>query len=152
MNQVIVGVFASYRDGHEALRALQLAGLRRDDAQLYRAGQPGAPQIDEECLPTTDAHREDEAEYAAHGEHQGVVGGRNRFTAASARLPEPLPGNDDTAPVEYRGRTLLVIRLSDEIKPGAVGEMLHEHGAIAVKDASGHWRFSPYRGGSRTPR
>ena len=38
MNQVIVGVFASYRDGHEALRALQLAGLKRDDAHLYRAG------------------------------------------------------------------------------------------------------------------
>jgi hypothetical protein len=119
---------------------------------LYRAGQPGAPQIDEECLPTTDAHREDEAEYAAHGEHQGVVGARNRFSTASARLPEPLPASEDAPPAEYRGRTLLVIRLSDEIKPGAVGEMLHEYGAIAVKDGAGHWRFSPYRSGSRTPR
>lgn len=149
MNQVIVGVFASYRDGHEALRALQLAGLKRDDAQLYRAGQTGAPQIDDECLPTAGVHREDEAEYAAHGEHQGVIGARNRFSAQSAKLPESSPVRDDAHSAEYRERTLLVIRLSDDIKPGAVGEMLHEYGAIAVKDGAGHWRFSPFRGAHR---
>ena len=143
MNQVIVGVFASYRDGHDALRALQLAGLRRDDAHLYRAGR-GDKNIDALLPPT---HDEDDAEYVAHGEHQGVIGARNRFVPH-----EPLPrhppaphGPDDTAPQ----RTLLVIRMTDDIKPGAIGEVLHEHGAIAVKDASGRWRFSPFRNAGR---
>ncbi|SAK61921.1 hypothetical protein AWB76_03143 [Caballeronia temeraria] len=138
MNQVIVGVFASYRDGHDALRALQLAGLRRDDAHLYRAGR-GEIDIDALLPP---AHDEDDAEYAAHGEHQGVIGACNRFVPHEpvAQRP-PTPYADDTTPQ----RTLLVIRMTDDIKPGAVGEVLHEHGAIAVKDASGHWRFSPFR-------
>ncbi|SAL41180.1 hypothetical protein AWB70_03106 [Caballeronia cordobensis] len=143
MNQVIVGVFGSYRDGHDALRALQLAGLRRDDAHLYRAGR-GDMNLDALLPPT---HDEDDAEYVAHGEHQGVIGARNRFVPH-----EPLPRHppaphttDDGAPQ----RTLLVIRISDDIKPGAIGEVLHEHGAIAVKDASGHWRFSPFRNSAR---
>jgi hypothetical protein len=139
MNQVIVGVFSSYRDGHDALRALQLAGLRRDDAHLYRARR-GEIDFDAAAPP---AHDEDDAEYVAHGEHQGVVGARNRFVA-SAPLPwhEPVPlAADDVS----RERTLLVIRMTDDIKPSAIGDVLHEHGAIAVKDATGRWRFSPFR-------
>ncbi|SAL29593.1 hypothetical protein AWB68_01475 [Caballeronia choica] len=151
MNQVIVGVFASYRDGHEALRALQLAGLKRDDAHLYRAGQTDAMPFDDEGSHAMEGHREDEAEYAAHGEHQGVVGARNRFSPGSMKRPEPL-ASDDAQTAECRERTLLVIKLSDDIKPGPVGEVLHEHGAIAVKDGAGHWRFSPYRNNVRTPR
>lgn len=81
MNQVIVGVFASYRDGHDALRALQDAGLNRDDAHLYRAGKG---EIDFDAFPPP-AHDEDDAEYVAHGEHQGVCS-RNRFVPA-----EPVP-------------------------------------------------------------
>ena len=139
MNQVIVGVFETYRDGHEALRALQLGGLSRDDAHLYRAGR-GQPDIDALLPP---AHDEDDAEYVAHGEHQGVIGARNRFVPH-----EPMPPR---APVSHAAddgtqqRTLLVIRMTDDIKPGAMSEVLHEHGALAVKDASGHWRFSPFR-------
>ncbi|BCQ25679.1 hypothetical protein NK8_38570 [Caballeronia sp. NK8] len=143
MNQVIVGVFGSYRDGHDALRALQLAGLRRDDAHLYRAGQ-GDVDIDALLPP---AHDEDDAEYVAHGEHQGVIGARNRFVPHEPLPPRsPTPHVSDDATPQ---RTLLVIRISDEIKPGAIGEVLHEHGAIAVKDASGHWRFSPFRNPAR---
>ena len=139
MNQVIVGVFASYRDGHDALRALQLAGLRRDDAHLYRAGR-GDTDIDALLPP---AHDEDDAEYVAHGEHQGVIGARNRFVPHDPPVAQRAAprATDDATPQ----RTLLVIRMTDDIKPGAIGEMLHEHGAIAVKDASGHWRFSPFR-------
>ncbi|SAK47867.1 hypothetical protein [Caballeronia ptereochthonis] len=143
MNQVIVGVFGSYRDGHEALRALQLAGLRRDDAHLYMAGRDET-DIDALLPP---AHDEDDAEYVAHGEHQGVIA-RNRFVPDEP-MREPAPRshatNDDATPQ----RTLLVIRLTDEIKAAAVGEVLHEHGAIAVKDPSGHWRFSPYKNAAR---
>jgi hypothetical protein len=139
MNQVIVGVFASWRDGHDALRALQLAGLKRDDAHLYRAGRE---DIDMEAFPPP-AHDEDDAEYIAHGEHQGVVGARNRFVAdaCSSRYAAETNGT--------RERTLLVIRMTDEIKPNAIGDMLHEHGAIAIKDATGHWRFSPFRNAAR---
>ena len=140
MNQVIVGVFGSYRDGHDALRALQLAGLRRDDAHLYRAGR-GDIDIDMLLPP---AHDEDDAEYVAHGEHQGVIGARNRFVPHEPlpHRPPPAPHSADDATPQ---RTLLVIRMTDDIKPGAIGAVLHEHGAIAVKDAGGHWRFSPFR-------
>jgi hypothetical protein len=146
MNQVIVGVFASYRDGHDALRALQDAGLNRDDAHLYRAAK-GNGDIDFDAFPPP-AHDEDDAEYVAHGEHQGVCS-RNRFVPAEPiRRPEPTqtaPAADDAA----RERTLLVIKMTDDIKPSAISEVLHEHGAIAVKDASGHWRFSPFRNAAR---
>jgi hypothetical protein len=139
MNQVMVGVFRSYRDGHEALRALQFAGLRRDDAHLYRSGRDAADI--EAILPPT--HDEDDAEYAAHGEHQGVIA-RNRFIPDEPmREPPPAsPTADDDATPQ---RTLLVIRMTDAIKPRTVSDMLHEHGAIAVKDAGGHWHFSPFR-------
>ncbi|WP_250535058.1 hypothetical protein [Caballeronia sp. AZ10_KS36] len=142
-NQVIVGVFDSYRDGHEALRALQTAGLSRDDAHLYRAGH-GDTQLEALAMPS---HEEDEAEYVAHGEHQGVVGAHNRFAPReplAPRPPAPVVASDDC-----RERTLLIIRLTDDIKPGAIGDMLHEHGAVAVKDPAGHWRFSPYRNHAR---
>jgi hypothetical protein len=142
-NQVIVGVFASYRDGHEALRALQLAGLSRDDAHLYRTA-PGNIDFDAFPLPS---HEEDEAEYVAHGEHQGVIGAHNRFVARDPQPQRPVtPAQHDDA---VRQRTLLVIRITDDIKPGAIGDMLHEHGAIAVKDPAGHWRFSPFRNTAR---
>ncbi|SAK88053.1 hypothetical protein AWB77_04746 [Caballeronia fortuita] len=146
MNQVIVGVFGSYRDGHDALRALQLAGLRRDDAHLYRAGR-GEIDIDALLPP---AHDEDDAEYAAHGEHQGVIGARNRFVPHEPHEPlAPRPPAPHAADDATPQRTLLVIRMTDDIKPGAIGELLHEHGAIAVKDPSGHWRFSPFRNPAR---
>jgi hypothetical protein len=142
MNQVIVGVFACYRDGHEALRALQLAGLSRDDTHLYRSGHDDV-EIGAFPLP---AHSEDDAEYVAHGEHQGVVGAHNRFVPN-----EPAARKIDDVPQlpEMRERTLLVIRISDDIKPASVSKVLHEHGAVAVKDPAGHWRFSPYRNAAR---
>ncbi|MDR5857571.1 hypothetical protein P9239_01940 [Caballeronia sp. LZ062] len=142
-SQVIVGVFESYRDGHEALRALQEAGLSRDDAHLYRAGQHDATL---DAFPML-SHEEDEAEYVAHGEHQGVIGAHNRFATRELATPRPpAPASSDDC---CRERTLLVIKMTDEIKPGALGDMLHEHGAIAVKDPAGHWRFSPYRNHAR---
>ncbi|WP_248323169.1 hypothetical protein [Caballeronia sp. Sq4a] len=142
-NQVIVGVFDSYRDGHEALRALQTAGLSRDDAHLYRAGH-GDAQLKALAMPS---HEEDEAEYVAHGEHQGVVGAHNRFAPREPLAPRPpVPAASDDS---CRERTLLIIRMTDDIKPGAIGDMLHEHGAVAVKDPAGHWRFSPYRNHAR---
>ncbi|WP_277183760.1 hypothetical protein [Caballeronia sp. BR00000012568055] len=143
MNQVITGVFASWRDGHDALRALQLAGLKRDHAHLYRAGRD---DIDMDAFPPP-AHEEDDAEYIAHGEHQGVTGSKNRYVADVASpcyANKPKAADDAT-----RERTLLVIRITDEIKPAAIADMLHEHGAVAIKDATGHWRSSPFRNAAR---
>ena len=139
MNQVMVGVFGSWRDGHEALRALQLAGLRRDDAHLYRAGRG---ETDRDAL-LPPAHDEDDAEYVAHGEHQGVIA-RNRFVPDEP-IRETPPASPPAETEATPQRTLLVIRMTDDIAPRVVGEVLHAHGAIAVKDASGHWRFSPFR-------
>ncbi|KND60797.1 hypothetical protein BVER_01009 [Candidatus Burkholderia verschuerenii] len=135
MGEVIVGMFASYRDGHDALRALQAAGLKRDDAQLYRTA---ATAIGCDAL-VPPAHDEDDAEYIAHGEHQGVMGTRNRFIA----------GDMPSVRAASRERTLLIIKFSDELKPRAIGDVLHDHGAVAIRDATGHWRLSPFRNSAR---
>ncbi|KND56985.1 hypothetical protein BSCH_01577 [Candidatus Paraburkholderia schumanniana] len=143
MNQVMVGVFGSWRDGHEALRALQLAGLRRDDAHLYRAARSEMDFY----APAPLAHDEDDAEYIAHGEHQGVIA-RNR-PVPTEPIRECAPGRHMSVSDATPRRTLLVIRMTGDIAPDAVGEVLHAHGAITVKDTSGHWRFSPFRNPAR---
>jgi hypothetical protein len=81
MPQVIVGLFSLYREAHEALRALQLSGLGRDDGHLYRTGQRAADTrfVEGEAPLEIEPPTPDRAEYVAHGEHQGVVGTTNRF-------------------------------------------------------------------------
>jgi len=73
MPQVIVGLFSTYRDAHEALRALQLVGLGRDDGQLYRTEQRDADVrfVEGEAPLEVEPRASDSAEYVAHGEHQG---------------------------------------------------------------------------------
>jgi len=146
MPQVIVGLFTSYRDGHEALRALQLLGLSRDSGHLYRPGPRDAAAgilLDTDTWSEVELHAPDTAEYAAHGEHQGVIGACNRYSGCESDLHgrgnTALARNDDVA------RTLLVISEPSAIKPIVVCDVLYEHGAVAVKDPAGHWRFSPYR-------
>jgi len=131
MPQVIVGLFSSYREAHEALRALQLLGLGRDDGHLYRTGQRDADArfAEGEAPLEVEPRTPDSAEYVAHGEHQGAVGTTNRFRSS---------GIDSD-------RALLVVNAPTAPKLTTVWEVLYEHGAMAVKDPSGHWRFSPYR-------
>jgi hypothetical protein len=147
MPQVIVGLFSSYRDGHEALRALQLLGLGRDDGHLY---QPGQRDADSGCMENAipsevELHAPDNAEYVAHGEHQGVLGAANRYygsgIGSSVSVPKDIapPSNDALA------RTLLLVNETPAIKLSIASGVLYEHGAVAVKDPAGHWRFSPYR-------
>lgn len=40
---------------------------------------------------------------------------------------------------------LVVIEDASGLRPAATCEVLYEYGAVAVKDAAGHWRFSPHR-------
>ena len=82
--QEIAGVFGSWRDGHDALRALQSAGLRRDDALLYHAGRR---KLDMQSTCPTEID-EDSAEYVAHGEHQGVTTS-NRFALNTVVVVSP---------------------------------------------------------------
>jgi hypothetical protein len=146
MPQVIVGLFSSYRDAHEALRALQLLGLGRDNGHLYRTGQRDVEvrfaegEAPREVEPPTP----DSAEYAAHGEHQGVVGTTNRFRSSGIDSPVADKGVEP-ASNEASARALLVVNAPTALKLTTVCEVLYEHGARAVKDANGHWRFSPYR-------
>jgi hypothetical protein len=152
MPQVIVGLFSSYRDAHEALRALQLLGLGRDDGHLYRTGQRDADlrfaegEAPQEVEPPTP----DSAEYVAHGEHQGVVGTTNRFRGVGIDSPmcadKDVDDKDvDAASNDASARALLVVNATTALKLTTVWEVLYEHGAMAVKDPNGHWRFSPYR-------
>ncbi|OXC74867.1 hypothetical protein [Caballeronia sordidicola] len=147
MSQVIVGLFSSYRDAHEALRALQLLGLGRDDSHLYRTGQ----RESDARLAETDGPLEegmqgpDSAEYVAHGEHQGVVGTNNRFRGSGIDSPVATDKDVDRTSNATSARTLLVVNETTAPKLTTVREVLDEHGALAVKDPTGHRRFSPYR-------
>ncbi|TDN70241.1 hypothetical protein [Paraburkholderia sp. BL10I2N1] len=86
------------------------------------------------------------AEYAAHGEHLGVAGSANR--CRSSEKGYSLSAAEPSA--ETPMRTLLVVEDIRELRPAATCEVLYEYGAVAVKDPTGHWRFSPYRGVCRS--
>lgn len=139
MAQVIMGIFSSYRDAHDALRALQLEGLGRDDAQLYVGHGPQVHRLGPPLPAGAEVARSDGAEYAAHGEHQGTV-------APTARSPSrPEAGKKREPPLaDVRVRTLLVIKAATALKLSAVREVLHAYGASAVRDPNGKWHFSPY--------
>jgi hypothetical protein len=147
MPQVIVGLFSSYRDAHEALCALQLVGLGRDDVHLYRTEQRDAEIrfAQGEASLELEPPASDSGEYAAHGEHQGVVGTTNRFRHLG--IDSPVHADTHAAPSsnDAFARALLVVNPGTALKLTAVREVLYEHGAKAVKDPNGHWRFSPYR-------
>lgn len=147
MPQVIVGLFSSYRDAHEALRALQLSGLGRDDGHLYRPGQRDADTrfVEGEAPLEVESRARDSAEYVAHGEHQGVVGTANCFRGLGIGPPEFADKDVDPSSNDASARTLLVVNKTNGLKLTIVVDVLYEHGAVAVKDPNGHWRFSPYR-------
>lgn len=145
MPQVIVGLFSSAREGHEALRALQSLGLGRDDGHLYRPGQRDAQSGPAENPSELELHPTDYAEYVAHGEHQGVVGTANRDFGPATASPVPISENAVPSADYARARTLLVVNESPRLKLTVASEVLYEHGAVAVKDPAGHWRLSPHR-------
>ncbi len=78
---------------------------------------------------------------------KGFIGARNRYVANEpiSRQTKACDSLDGSQPE----RTLLVLKITEDIKAGAVSDVLHEHAAVAVKDASGQWRFSPYRNAAR---
>lgn len=147
MPQVIVGLFSSYRDAHEALCALQLVGISRDDAHLYRTEQRDA----EKCFAQGEASLElgppvsDSGEYAAHGEHQGAVGTINRFRDSAIDSPVDADTDVDPSSSDAFARALLIVNPTNTLNLTTVREVLYEYGAKAVKDPNGRWRFSPYR-------
>lgn len=150
MPQVIVGVFSSYRDGHDALRALQLEGLGRDDGHLYLS-HGRDEHADGSMFEGFEFCPSDNAEYAAHGEHLGVVAAANRDSSKVDVPAAPVATQSDTPLADARARTLLVVNETTAIKLSVAREILHAHGAIAVKDPSGKWHFSPYRAAGRNP-
>jgi hypothetical protein len=87
MPQVIVGLFLSYRDAHEALGTLQQSGLGRDDGHLYRTEQRDADVrfAEGEAPLEVEPRTLDSAEYVADGEHQGVVGTTGSVALAISR-------------------------------------------------------------------
>jgi hypothetical protein len=88
------------------------------------------------------------AEYAAHGEHLGVVASANREVDVFAAL---VASQSDMPIADARAGTLLVVNETTANKLSVARDILHEHGAIVVKDPSGKWHFSPYRAAGRNP-
>ena len=89
----------------------------------------------------------DRAEYAAHGEHLGVVSGARRFSGPNWQLATPdfAAGEPHANP---RERTLLVAKLADMMLHDVAIAAMCDHGALAVKDAAGHWHFSLHKRGA----
>lgn len=146
MPQFIVGLFTSYRDGHEALRALQALGLARDHGFLYMAtkGSEGAKFIAD--APVADRHLQECAEYAVHGEHMGVAGVGNQYCSEPG-FSWPTASSTAASNIDSPTRTLLVVEELPRMQSAATCEVLYNFGAVAVKDAVGHWHVSPYRRG-----
>jgi hypothetical protein len=144
MLQVLVGLFTSNRDGEDALHELQALGLSPENGHLYQENRhdPGPPLRFES--PPPDLHSEERAEYAAHGEYLDVSGAANRY---SAETDCAAPGTDGGSPASSSAtqRTLLVIEDIGGLRPATACAVLFDHGAVAVKYPSGHWRFSPHR-------
>jgi len=142
MPQVIVALFGSYHDGHEALRALQALGLSRDHGHLYQAGKRAAAPCIPVDTPELDWRVHESAEYAAHGERPGA--GANRYKPETGELGL----SADTAgprSIDATTRTLLIIDDTSGLRAAAACGVLYDYGAVAIKDAAGHWRFSPHR-------
>jgi hypothetical protein len=89
--------------------------------------------------------RKEYAEYAAHGERLGLTGSAMRYSSADRRDSLPAIGPD----IETSTRTLLVVEDIHSLRATAAREALYDFGAVAVKDPTGHWRFSPYRKAAR---
>jgi hypothetical protein len=143
MLQVLVGLFATYRDGEDALQALQTLGLTRGAGHLYQGKHDSGPRLPTET-PPPDSHSEERAEYAAHGEYLDVSGAANRYSA-ERDCAAPCADGGSAASGSATGRTLLVIDDICGLRPAIACGVLFDHGAVAVKDPSGHWRFSPHR-------
>jgi hypothetical protein len=83
----------------------------------------------------------DRAEYAAHGEHLGVVSGARRFSGPNWQLAT-VDFATGQLHANERERTLLVANLADTMPDDVAIDVMCDHGALAVKDAAGRWRFS----------
>jgi hypothetical protein len=144
MLKVLIGLFTSYRDGDDALRALQALGLNPESGHLYQESkrEPSSHLYSETADPYL--HLEERAECAAHGEYLNVSGAANRYSAESDHGQLP---TDAASPASgsATARTLLVIEDIGGLRPATACGVLYDYGAVAVKDPSGHWRFSPHR-------
>jgi hypothetical protein len=148
MLQVLVGLFTSNRDGEDALQAMQALGLSPENGHLYQENRhdPGPPLRSES--PPPDLHSEERAEYAAHGEYLDVSGAVNRYIAETDCAAPDTDGGSPASSSPTQ-RTLLVIEDIGSLRPATACGVLFDHGAVAVKDPSGHWRFFA---SSRRPR
>jgi hypothetical protein len=144
MPQVLIGLFTSYRDGDDAFQALQALGLNPGSGRLYEESkrEPGWLLHSEAAAP--DSHAEEHAEYAGHGEYLNVSSAANRYSAEKDRV-EFTTDAASVASGDAPTRTLLVIEDVSFIRPATACAVLYDCGAVAVKDPSGHWRFSPHR-------
>jgi hypothetical protein len=144
MPQVQIGLFTCYRDGDDALAALQALGLNPENGRLYQENKRGlASHLDSETA-APNFRLEERAEYAAHGEYLNVCGAANWYSAESDHLELPAGATTSTSGGTST-RTLLVIENIDGLRAATACGVLFDYGAVAVKDPSGHWRFSPHR-------
>lgn len=150
MLQVLVGLFASYRDGDEALQALEAMGLTQGAGHLYQESKRDpAVQLRSEAMQP-DLHSEERAECVAHGQYLDVSGAANRFNADADFVAPDAEAAGRPACNDLPTRTLLVIEDIGSLRLATACRVLCDYGAIAVKDPSGHWRFSPHRNSLRS--
>jgi hypothetical protein len=144
MLQVLVGFFTSYWDGENALQALQALGLTPANGHLYEESEHDPASRLHPEIPEPDLHSHERAEYDAHGEYLDDTSAANQYGAETGCAA---PGTDEGSPScgSATARTLLVIDYICGARLATACEVLFDRGAVAVKDPSGHWRFSPRR-------
>jgi hypothetical protein len=115
-------------------------GLSPDHGHLYQTERREAHSTSAEEALVADLRAQEYAEYAAHSERLGLAGSAIRYSSADRRDSLPATGPD----IETPTRTLLVVEDIRGLRATAAREVLYDFGAVAVKDPTGHWRFSPY--------
>jgi len=116
MLKVLIGLFTSYRDGDDALRAMQALGLSPESGHLYQESKREPPSHLDSETADPNLHSEERAECAAHGEYLNVSGAANRYSAESDHVPLP---TDAASPASgsATARTLLVIEDIGGLRP-----------------------------------
>lgn len=147
MSDTIFGLFSSYRDAEAALLALQAVGLGGDEGQLFARGGRHLSQARGDG-GLAEVRARDRAEYVGHGEHLGVTSGARRFSSPNWQLAA---NTTDERITNSRERTLLVAKLRHGLTLEVALTVLISHGALAVKDGPGRWRFSLHKGSGLPP-
>lgn len=138
MNQVIVGVFDSFKEADNAVSGLIERGLNRADMEVH-ADEQADPMDDRTVVADDPAVTKSPGETGVFGKMEHFFG--NLFGAG-----------DQTAEVGHyqeavrRGGALLTVTVKDEANVDMIRSILLEAGAIDIDERVSQWKSGGYAG------